>query len=210
MLRWGRVSEGRSREASRLDPRMFLVIVPSGLLFEKARMLQQALSDRYQLYAGKLPPLHVTVEHLAPKRRPDFEEAFLAIRGVTARTRPFEVVANGFCAFPAPYRAINVHIEKTPELVGLSTGVNQALKASGISVRDSLDDWIFHLNLVSNTYATRRWSQEEFEEAFEWTRKHHYLHERCRVEAVELWYPEFEPELKVAGKFLLMGEDDLD
>lgn len=179
---------------------LYLVIVPYGPLLEQARRLQEQLNMKFYLYQENLPPLHITVDAFYGENTKQLQQAVDLLKLLCAEVKPFTIEADGFSAFSYPYKTINVHINKSPALKHFHQLIHDGLLTAGVETRSiTPDEVIFHMTLVGAT-SGRNWSGREFMQAWRWIRDKSFYH-TLEVRSLELWYPQFQPELKVAARF---------
>lgn len=177
---------------------LFWVLVPTGGLYDAARKLQERLEERFQLYQGRLPPLHVTIARVAsagdtPRRAAE------ALRPVCKATRPFWIWSRGWVYFEAQ-RAIALRILPGPGLLQFAVRSRRALSRHGIARPGSMGGWAFHLTLASNTFARRPWSEAEYHAAIALLSGEPTA-QASLIEGAELWHPIYEPRLRVVARF---------
>jgi len=187
-----------------LEEKRFLVAIPKGKLLSVAEAIQIELNNKFSIYDSKLPPLHVTIEHIRVTRDEDLKEAANIIDGVCERHAPFELRINGFSFFGPPYKSINLHVEKTNALARISREIHKHLQQKGLSSRPFREEWEFHISLINTVFANREWTEAEFKDAKELVMKWH-VNMTSQVEYLELWRPKFKPNLEVDRVFLLRG-----
>jgi len=144
----------------------------------------------------------MTIEVIKYKKKEAINLLLAELNEICSQHSKFKVLAKGFSCFKSPYKSVNIHIEPSKELLSLSNQINKTLKSKGFLVRNSPDDWKFHITLVSTTFANREWSEEEFQQAYNFL-KNYDLEEEFEVESLQLWYPWYKPKLEIAAEFKL-------
>ena len=175
----------------------YLVAIPEGKIAEKGEALQKEFSALYRIYCEPYPPLHITVAVLSfPLEALAQIETNLA-EAIKSRL-PLKLLTLGESCFPDPYKSINLSIERSRELVNLSTRVIELITDAGF-IAESFDGWDYHISLVNRNYAAREWTEAEFEDACRRLRKERLVLTGT-AHRLELWDPQF-PPLKVLASF---------
>lgn len=175
----------------------YLVAIPDGELAVKAKALQEEISELYKVYREPFPPLHLTVAVIAfpPAALVNITEQ---LAGFAKDFLPLKLSTLGAGCFPDPYKSIHLSVERTDELVRLSSTVFALLTGIGYSA-DSFNSWDYHISLVNRNYAAREWTEAEFEEAcLHLSREQLVL--TGTAKRLELWDPAF-PPLNVLASF---------
>lgn len=176
---------------------LFLVARPTGRLLSLAAEVQEMLNKRYRLYAGILPPLHLT---LARMQFADENERRLALERTAEaarKTGAFYVQANGYLRFGPPHLAIGAAVVGDENLFRLRADLVTHL-AEQLVVQPN-DYWKPHITLVSATHG-RAWSEQEWKAAYT-SVLDYALQAECLVEELELWYPQYDPSVRLLAKF---------
>lgn len=159
--------------------------------------MQKEFSALYRIYNEPYPPLHITVGVLSfPPEELVRLQAKLA-EAIKAGL-PLRLLTLGESCFPDPYKSINLSIERSKELVTLSTRVSELISGAGFTA-ESFAGWDYHISLVNRNYAAREWSETEFADACRRLRKERLVLTGA-ASRLELWDPEF-PPLKVLASF---------
>ncbi len=185
-----------------MEDRLFLVFRPTGDALISAEQMQRTLAERYRLYDGPLPPVHVTICSFIPSEDPPLLETVALIHEVCRTRRPFEVEIAGFSFFPDPYLSVNLAIADNPVIRTLAKDIRAALAAHQIEVPALPPGWQPHISLVNNVFADHPWSRPQFEEARDELSRRSY-HARWQVTRLELWRPRYEPHLAIVATFPL-------
>ena len=188
-----------------LEDKLFLVAIPRGELLSVASSIQSKLNELYDIYNSKLPPLHVTIDHLTVPDTDDYNRAVQIITEVCDKRAPFDLNVKGFSFFGPPHKSINLYVEKTTQLHDLSFEIHNKLDQEGLSSRPFYNEWEFHISLINTTFALREWTDKEFAQAKELVKEWN-LNMSCTVEWLELWRPKFQPHLEIEEFFSLNGE----
>lgn len=181
--------------------KLYLVAIPVGKLWENAYKWQQELNDKYKMYPKeKLPPLHVTLEVFFYESMEQLAQISEVINKVMCASQGIYFKAAGFSFFSDPFKAINIHIIKTPQLRRLSKSLREESKKSGIKVRDiDENEIVYHMNLVGAMHG-RDWTYDEALEAWHYIRKH-LIEGAFYAKKFELWFPDCNPNERKAGVF---------
>ncbi len=191
--------------SNQLKNKLFLVAIPSGKLLYEAQSIQAKLNDKYKLYNPfHLPPLHVTIDHLSIEDEEDYYKATQIIQKICDKTPAFNLSVNGFSFFYTPHKSINLYVEKTTKLKNLAGEIHTILNREKLSNRPDYTEWEFHISLINTVFASRDWSDEEFSQALEYV-KQWDLNLNCRIEWLELWKPQYKPQLIIEEFFPLKG-----
>jgi len=166
-------------------PRYYLAAIPEGEMEMKALALQKEFST------------HITVGILAfPSDQ--FERLRSGLAAAVIAYLPLKLATLGESCFPEPYKSINLSIERTRELAGLSAKVFELVEGLGFTA-ESFEGWDYHISLVNGNYAAREWTKAEYEDACRrLSRERLALTGTAR--RLELWNPQF-PPLKVLASF---------
>ncbi|MGE5653412.1 MAG: 2'-5' RNA ligase family protein [Bacillota bacterium] len=185
-----------------MDDRLFLVFRPIDGVLRDVEQIQRNLADRYRLYDGPLPPVHVTLCSFVPGVEHPLLETVALVHQVCLRRQPFEVKIRGFSFFPEPYLSVNLAIEDQPILRDLAGEIRSVLASQKIEVPQLPKEWQPHISLVNNVFADHPWGRKEFEEAQAELSEHQY-HANWLVTRLELWRPRYEPHLAIVATFPL-------
>jgi 2'-5' RNA ligase len=178
-------------------PNYYLVAILEGAIAARGEALQKEFSRRYRVYREPYPPLHLTVgvlsfptDRLAPLRE--------ILAGIIVPFLPLALRTLGESCFPAPFKSINLSVENTRPLAGLSERVARAVTSAGYEA-EAFENWDYHISLVNCNYAAREWSEAEYQEACRrLARENLVLTGQSR--RLELWDPAF-PPLKILAAF---------
>ena len=192
-----------------VDNKLFLVAIPRGKMLSVAQAIQTKLNEKYNIYdPNKLPPLHVTIDHITVHDEQEYSKAVKIISDICKKKAPFELTVNGFSFFETPHKSINLYVEKTQCLQDLSIGIHESLKKEGLSSRPFYHDWEFHISLINTVFSAHDWSKEVFLQAKELVQEWK-VDLTCQVEWLELWKPKYQPQLEIEEFFKLSGENGL-
>lgn len=175
----------------------FLVARPTGRLLSLAAEVQEGLSVKFDLYGGLIPPLHVTLARISSDQDLELAEVIARIAEVTRRSSPFQMQASGYLRFGAPHLAVGISVVGDEKLFRLRADLVTALQDK--LVVQPNDYWKPHLTLASTTFG-RDWSEDEWNSAYS-AALDYPMQAECLVEELELWYPEYDPKIKVVAKF---------
>ncbi|OWZ83306.1 2'-5' RNA ligase family protein [Natranaerobius trueperi] len=189
-----------------IENKLFLVAIPRGRLLKVAQSIQEKLNQKFNIYTSKLPPLHVTIDHISIDDKYKYDKAIKIIKKECDNKNPFELFVKGFSFFDPPYKSINLYVEKTDCLQKLSQGIHTKLKEEGLSSRPFPEEWEFHISLINTTFASREWTDEEFYKAKEIVKEWN-INMKCTIEWLELWKPKYEPHLEIEDFFELKGDE---
>lgn len=178
-------------------PKYYLVAIPEGEIADRAKALQKELSTLYGIYREPYPPLHITVGVITFPAR-ELYSIQTKLQNTVIPYLPLKLSTLGESCFPDPHKSINLSIERTGELVELSSKVIALVNEAGFSA-DSFENWDYHISLVNCNYATREWTEEEYEEACRRLRRERLVLTGA-ARRLELWDPAF-PPLKVLATF---------
>ncbi|ACB85438.1 2'-5' RNA ligase family protein [Natranaerobius thermophilus] len=185
-----------------MENKLFLVAIPRGRLLSVASSIQRKLNEIFDIYDEKLPPLHVTIDHLTINNQDEYDKAVQIIENICHSKPPFNLQVNGFSFFGPPHKSINLYVEKTTQLQDLSLEIHEALEQEGLSSRPIYNEWEYHISLINTTFALREWSETEFTKAKELVKEWN-VNMSCKVEWLELWKPKFQPHLEIEEFFTL-------
>ena len=175
----------------------YLVAIPDGDIAVRGAALQEGFSRSYGVYSDPYPPLHLTVGVLSFPPG-SLEKVKAAMAGAIIPFLPLTLLSLGESCFPAPFKSINLSIERSATLVELSARVHRAVTGAGYGA-ESFEHWDYHISLVNCNYAAREWSEAEFREACRLlARENLVLTGSAR--RLELWEPSF-PPLKILASF---------
>lgn len=182
-----------------MEKLVYLVAIPTGEIYHNGGKIQRNLWEKYNLLEDYLPQLHLTLDAFYYENMEDIYQIKNALLEISKELYPFEIITNGFSYIPEPYNCLTIHVVKTKELKEIYTIIHEGMKNKGIRVRAfHPDEVVFHMS-IAGTYG-RNWSKEESQRAWRevsaLTFKYHE-----RIEALELWYPDIQPEKKFIAKF---------
>ncbi|MBT9176700.1 MAG: RNA 2',3'-cyclic phosphodiesterase [Firmicutes bacterium] len=178
---------------------LFLVARPTGRLLSLAAEVQETLNKRYKLYAGHLPPLHITLARVQFLDSEERGQALERTAEAARKTGSFLVQANGYLCFGPPHLAIGAAVVGDENLFRLRADLVTHL-AEQLFVLPN-DYWKPHITLVSATHG-RPWSEQEWKAAYHEVLDYP-LQAECLIEELELWYPQFDPSVRMLAKFRL-------
>ncbi len=192
---------------SRRIPRgtLYLVGVPEGEVMKEASQLQRWLDRRFDLFQGRYPPLHVTLNVLCPQGKKQTQKAFSKIRSALEGRPPFSITVRGAGCFALPYKSLHLRVEKMPPLSALSRRVHRDLARSGIPSLN-MEEWNYHITLVNPLFARREWSLREFAQACRLVEKYK-PRSAGRINRMELWSTASPPFHRVASFVLGKGPE---
>jgi 2'-5' RNA ligase len=179
-----------------------LVAIPSDSVRSLAEYLCANIQQKYQLYGTVIPPFHFAVELIRPTNSEEMRQAIQTIQSVTATFPPFDLTVRGYHFFGPPYLAITLAVERSRVIERLSRTLFDELSNQGIPIRDDYNKWMFHITVASIHGAIHPWSETEFREATRWVSEIP-AKASCRVEELQLWGPQYAPELDVRAIFHL-------
>ncbi len=185
-----------------MEDRLFLVFRPTAIVLDEAERMQRELADRYHLYDGPLPPVHVTICSFVPSGDHPLLETVALIHEVCRKRQPFEVKIKGFSFFPEPYLSINLAVEELPSIRELAGEIRSVLATQEIEVPPPPPAWQPHMSLVNNVFADHPWGRKEFDEVKERLSRCDYQ-ASWTVTRLELWRPRYEPHLAIVATFPL-------
>ncbi|KAF0196785.1 MAG: phosphoesterase HXTX [Bacillota bacterium] len=178
---------------------VFLVARPMGRLFSLAAEVQEGLNKRYKLYESVVPPIHLTFARISIEGELGLTQAVSRIGEAVRKIPPFLMQASGYLRFGPPHLAVGVSIVGDDKLFKLRAELVTHLGEQ--LVVQANDYWKPHMTLVSSTFG-RQWSEEEWMSAYK-VALDYSMQDECLIEELELWYPEFDPRVRVLGKFRL-------
>lgn len=176
---------------------VFLVARPTGRLFSLAAEVQESLNKKYNLYEGIVPPIHLTFARISVEGELGLTQAVSRIGEAVRKISPFLLQASGYLRFGPPHLAVGVSIVGDDKLFKLRAELVTHLGEQ--LVVQANDYWKPHMTLVSSTFG-RQWSEEEWLSAYN-VALDYSMQGECLIEELELWYPEFDPRVRVLGKF---------
>jgi 2'-5' RNA ligase len=175
----------------------FLVARPTGRLLSLAAEVQESLSEKYNLYQGVMPPLHLTLARIQSDADMGLAETIARIGEVTRRSSPLQMQASGYLRFGPPHLAVGVSIVGDEKLFRLRTELVSALRDKVVVTAN--DYWKPHITLASTTFG-RNWSEDEWNSAYGFALTYP-IQAECTIDDLELWYPEFDPRIKIVARF---------
>lgn len=181
---------------------LYLVAIPTGPVLGIAKEIRDKINEEFEIYSHPEPALHLTVEVLKIENNEDLEESIKIISSITKEFSPFTLEVKGFEFFSAPHKAITLAVKENYFVENLSYIIHQKLQAKGLTSRENISDWKFHITLAGLFGAKRQWSEEEFYRASEFV-KDTFVQGRCVIEHLELWRPVVSSDQKIIQKFEL-------
>lgn len=146
--------------------------------------IQRKISKKYKIYRS-IPAIHLTLEVID---NPNLEKLIPIIQEVLKPYKRFKVSVNGTLCFDPPYKSVNLKIENKGYAIRISRNLNETLKLSGFNVRENIDKWDLHVSLANTNYASREWSNKEYNAACEVTKMEN-MNKMATVDRIELWKP---------------------
>lgn len=178
---------------------LFLIARPTGRLLSLAAEVQEGLNRQYNLYEGVTPPLHLTFARISAVGDMGLAQAVSRISAAVRKNTAFSMDASGYLRFGPPHLAVGVAIVGDDKLFKLRADLVTSLDDQLVVMPN--DYWKPHLTLVSATFG-RAWSEDEWLSAYNLALDYS-MHAECLVEELELWYPEYDPKVKIMAKFQL-------
>lgn len=176
---------------------MFLVARPTGRLMSLTAEVQEALNRRFYIYDGPLPPLHLTFARISAQGDMELASAISRVGEAVRKSLGFYIQASGYIRFGPPHLAVGVSVVGDEKLFKLRAELVNHLAEQLVVLPN--DYWKPHITLVSATFG-RAWSEEEWLSAYN-VALDYPMQAECLVEELELWYPEYDPRVKVMAKF---------
>jgi len=176
---------------------VFLIARPTGRLFSLAAEVQEGLNRKYSLYDGVVPPLHLTLARITASGDMGLAQAIARIGQAVRKNTSFNMQVSGYLRFGPPHLAVGVSIVGDDKLFKLRADLVTHLSEQLVVLPN--DYWKPHMTLVSTTFG-RHWSEDEWLSAYNLALDYP-MQAECLVEELELWYPEYEPKVKILGKF---------
>lgn len=176
---------------------IFLVARPTGRLMSLAAEVQEALNTRFDLYGGTLPPLHLTLARIAANGAMEQARAIARVGEAVRKCPGFFIEASGYIRFGTPHFAIGVSVVGDEQLFKLRAELVNHLDDQLVVLPN--DYWKPHITLVSATFG-RVWTEEEWLSAYT-VALDYPMQAACLIEELELWYPEYDPRVRVMAKF---------
>ena len=184
-----------------MEDRIFLVLIPEYPTAQIARLLQEEVNRKYQLYTV-LPTLHITLDSFFSKGGAENARAVEAIGQICAEIDPFPIIVKGFACFGPPFKSVQLHVEQTSPLVSLYKKVHTRLKELDFRVREYPEGVKLHMTIASTCFAEREWSYEEYTVACQELRSLP-LESGFMLQRLELWYPEIDPAERLLASFTI-------
>lgn len=176
---------------------VFLIARPNGRLLSLASEVQEELNRKYRIYEGVFPPLHVTLARISADDDLGLARVMARIGEVVRRTSGLTMQASGYLRFGPPHLAVGVSVVGDERLFKLRADLVNGL-GDQLVVHPN-DYWKPHLTLASTTFG-RDWSEEEWASAYSMALGYP-MQAECTVEDLELWYPEYDPKVRVLARF---------
>ncbi len=145
-----------------LEDELFVVLIPGGLVAEKAREIQQAISAEYELYdSEELPPLHITIDRI--KKEDKLEAARLMVETMQNFAAEINILLEEFnCLQQHNNRFLVLNVKDTDSLIEFSRQLHNRLEQADITTIENYEEWNFHITLVNNHFVDKPLSWENF------------------------------------------------
>ena len=145
-----------------LEDELFVVLIPGGLVAEKAAQLQRAISEEYELYdREKLPPLHITIDRI--KKEKKLEAARIIIESLQNFSAEINILLEDFlCLKQHENRFLVLNVKGTDSLIDFSNRVHARLDRADITTIENYEEWNFHITLVNNHFVDKPLTWEDF------------------------------------------------
>ena len=146
--------------AASLDKEYFIVLLPEGLVLEKALKVQSALSNFFDKNHNTLfPQVHITLDRI---KKEHVEEAKKIISQITASSSPVTLKVNEFTCFNHHKSFLVLSVEKTDSLLNLADNIHNNLEEKNISTIDNYTEWNFHITIASTQFVQDYFPQKDF------------------------------------------------
>lgn len=153
--------------------------------YAKIEEIQRTISNEYDLY-DQLPILHLTLEIIENPH--DMEFLCNIISKILKGYKDIKIKIDGAICFEAPYKSVNLKVEKDQYLMELIYNINSSLKSNGFKVRENIDDWELHISLANTNFSKRNWTNKEYQEACLRTIDQRLFLEST-INKIQLWKP---------------------
>lgn len=179
----------------------YLVAVPTGNLLSEAERIQKILTDSLQVYStGESPPIHITLCKLTPVEDDRLSKLLASLTQVAEQLAPICVRSTNFQCFSQSHQSLVLKIDDNPGLFKLQATFQEELTHLGYFVPTPVEQWIFHMTVLSQLFAKAPLSARDFETIC----KRIALREPPLdglVNSVELWRPVLDINERVVGRF---------
>lgn len=118
--------------------------------------------------------------------------------------KPVNLRIQGASCFGSPYKSVNFHINKCPELTALSKFIIDTAVSCGMSNgNDNVPyEWQYHISVANPAFADRTWTDGEYEQAGTLLKDQNF-NRLFTLNHIEIWYPTKKDYL--IRKFFLRG-----
>lgn len=149
---------------------------------------QNRISQKYALYEGGSPELHITLSKLNYNNLEQVENLIAKLKDSLESFSPPDVEIHGVSCFAPPFKSVNFHVETSPLLSGLSDLIKVVGKSVGMDTEEPFAARVYHISIGNPTFAKKQWTDEEYSEACNLLSKEDF-HEGFRLNQIELWRP---------------------
>jgi 2'-5' RNA ligase len=143
-----------------LDKEYFIVLLPEGLVLEKALKVQSALSNFFDKNHNTLfPQVHITLDRI---KKEYVEETKKILKEIAALSSPVTIKVNEFTCFNLHKSFLVLSVEKTESLLNLANNIHDNLREKNISTIDNYNEWNFHITIASTQFVQDYYPKKDF------------------------------------------------
>lgn len=189
-------------ERAVLAEELFVVLLPTGGILERAAFLQKRIADSYQVYQeGYYPQLHITIDRI---KKEHLTEAKRVIDDFVKRSRVVELGLDSVSCFnKSENNFLVLKLKETESLRKFAVDLHELLEEKGISSLTNYQEWEFHITIMSNLFARRPIPKLDFNElcyCLEGQKEPSYS---GWADTLEIWNPTPDPEDKCLATYKL-------
>lgn len=131
----------------------YLVAIPSGQLFTEAQRIQYILAENLKVYADSPPPIHITICKIKPLSQAQLHVFSKQVQDILTDFHPITINANNFDCFSQAHQSLVLKINHNEQLFQLKQRLQALLKMNNFFVPTTIQQWIFHITLISELFA---------------------------------------------------------
>lgn len=182
--------------------RFYLVARPQGGVLEEAKRIERQIDERLDAYLISPPPVHLTLCMTHALDDKDAARASDVIRKVLQDFPPIGVEAERVDCFTEPSESLVITIKENDQLARLQHRLKEALEHHGYLAPSDVEEWIFHVTILSRRFVDSEFSSEDFQKLCEGITLRD-VPVSGMISELEFWRPVFDQKERVVERFAL-------